>query len=143
MLLRSSIYSIINNDNAIVLKVCEEILSTLPESVSPEFTSKHLQFTEALAKLPEKLGQPLKKQNQIFEINWILISADKYYENAALITTLRQEVDRFNRLLNIIHKTLNDLRRAIKGEIIISSTLEKTYESLLIQKVPVDLEVLI
>ena len=72
-----------------------------------------------------------------------MISADKYYENAALITTLRQEVDRFNRLLNIIHKTLNDLRRAIKGEIIISSTLEKTYESLLIQKVPVDLEVLI
>jgi hypothetical protein len=38
------------------LKVCEEILSTLPESVNPEFTSKHLQFTEALTKLPEKLG---------------------------------------------------------------------------------------
>jgi hypothetical protein len=82
------------------------------------------------------------KRGNILKFIKFLIPGEKYYENAALITILRQEVDRFNRLLNVIHKTLNDLRRAIKGEIIISSNLEKTYESLLIQKVPADLEVL-
>ena len=46
-----------NNDNTIVLKVCEEIIATFPESIMPDFErGKHLQFKEALLKLPEKLG---------------------------------------------------------------------------------------
>lgn len=66
---------------------------------------------------------------------------NKYYENAALLTILRQEVDRYNKLLNTIHKTLNSLIRAIKGEIIISQSLEETFASLLMQKVPIEWEV--
>jgi dynein heavy chain len=58
-----------------------------------------------------------------------------------LITILRQEVDRYNKLLNVIHKTLSDLMRAIKGEIMISRNLEKTFEKILIQKVPDEWEV--
>ena len=55
---------------------------------------------------------------------------------------MRQEVDRYNKLLSVIHKTFNDLIRAIKGEIVISSSLEKAFDSLLMQKVPSVLEVI-
>lgn len=56
--------------------------------------------------------------------------------NSALMTVLRQEIDRFNNLLAIIHKSLNLLALAVKGEIIMSDMLEEAYSALLSQKVP-------
>lgn len=56
--------------------------------------------------------------------------------NSALVTVLRQEMDRFNNLLNVIHSTLKALILAIKGEVIMSEQLEDAYNSLLSQKVP-------
>ncbi|XP_064622088.1 dynein axonemal heavy chain 6-like isoform X2 [Lineus longissimus] len=55
---------------------------------------------------------------------------------SALITVLRQEVDRFNTLLLIIHKSLKELCLAVKGEVVMSESLEEAYNSLLVQKVP-------
>lgn len=110
------------SDNEVVLKFCEEISSSLPEAVIAIFDKKkHLTLAEAFTKLPERLG-------------------NSYYENAALLSILRQEIDRFNRLLNVIHKTINDLTKALKGEIIISKSLENVFQSILLQKVPIEWE---
>lgn len=49
---------------------------------------------------------------------------------------LRQEVDRFNRLLSTIHTTLASLRLAVMGEIVMSEQLEEMYKAILSQKVP-------
>lgn len=56
--------------------------------------------------------------------------------NSALLTVLRQEIDRFNNLLLLIHTSLKDLLRAVKGEIIMSDALEEAYSAFLAQKVP-------
>lgn len=56
--------------------------------------------------------------------------------NSALVTVLRQEMDRFNNLLTVIHTTLKALILAIKGEVIMSEQLEDAYNSLLAQRVP-------
>lgn len=52
------------------------------------------------------------------------------------MTVLRQEVDRFNNLLLIINESLKALILAVKGEVIMSESLEEAYAALLSQKVP-------
>ena len=55
---------------------------------------------------------------------------------SALLTVLRQEVDRFNRLLSVIHTTLASLKLAVNGEIVMSEQLEEMYKAILSQRVP-------
>ena len=55
---------------------------------------------------------------------------------SALFTVLRQEIDRFNNLLQIIHKCLQQLIQAIKGEVVMSEVLEDAYSALLQHRVP-------
>jgi Dynein heavy chain. len=47
-----------------------------------------------------------------------------------------QEIDRFNKLIKIMKKSLTDLQRAIKGLVVMSIQLEKMYNSFLNKKVP-------
>ena len=49
---------------------------------------------------------------------------------------LRQEIDRFNQLLHVVHSTLVSLTLAIKGEIIMSDALEDAYNALFKQGIP-------
>ncbi|XP_038073413.1 dynein heavy chain 6, axonemal-like isoform X3 [Patiria miniata] len=55
---------------------------------------------------------------------------------SALLTVLRQELDRFNRLLSVIHGSLAALCLAIKGEVVMSEILEEMYKALLHHRVP-------
>jgi len=55
---------------------------------------------------------------------------------SSLATVLIQEMDRFNRLLNQMRRTLGDLQRAIRGEVVMSLELDKMYTSLLNNQVP-------
>jgi dynein heavy chain len=94
----------------------------LPRKVTAVFAKgKHLSFEEALDKLPEILGE-------------------SYYENSAMNTILRQEIDRYNRLLTVIFKSMEELNKAMKGEIMISKTCENMINSFLVQKVPKEWE---
>ncbi len=68
---------------------------------------------------------------------------DKFYENSAMNTVLVQEINRYNKLLNVIHKTIKELVKALKGEIMISKDSENIYISFLSQKVPQSWEVFI
>ena len=45
-------------------------------------------------------------------------------------TVLTQELDRFNKLTMTIKNSLNDLKKAIKGEVLLSSDLEAALNSL-------------
>ena len=111
------------DENEIVNKICSEVTTLLPEKVSPTFErGKHLSFEEAMSKLPEKLGA-------------------SYYEYSAMLTVLRQEIARYNKLLSAILKSINELNKAIKGEIMISKSSENTFNSIVLQKVPLEWEV--
>ena len=71
-----------------------------------------------LAKLPEKLDIE-KAPRSLFEPD----SKDRLN---SLTTVLQQEVDRYNRLLNIIKLSLINQMKAIKGLVVMDETLEKS-----------------
>lgn len=54
----------------------------------------------------------------------------------SLTTVLLQETDRFNRLLGIVHESLVQLGRAIKGFVVMSEALEAVFNALLANQVP-------
>ena len=60
---------------------------------------------------------------------------------SAFITVLRQEINRFDRLLGIIYTSLSSLRLAVKGEVLMSEQLEEAYNALLCNRVPKTWEV--
>jgi len=53
----------------------------------------------------------------------------------SLGTALAQELIRFNNLLKVVSSSLVELTRGIKGLVVMSSALEKMFNSFLIQKV--------
>ncbi|XP_006738893.2 dynein heavy chain 6, axonemal [Leptonychotes weddellii] len=54
----------------------------------------------------------------------------------SLTTVLGQEVDRFNKLLKLIHTSLETLNKAIAGLVVMSEEMEKVYNSFLNNQVP-------
>ena len=71
-----------------------------------------------------------------------LIDYDSIYEATnedrgnALNTCLLQEIQRYNVLLKKIHRQKAELRRAVKGEIVMNDELETIFNALLIGRVP-------
>lgn len=54
----------------------------------------------------------------------------------SLGTVLSQEIDRFNRLLVTMRRTLVELQKAIRGEVVMSQELDRMFTSLLNNQVP-------
>lgn len=78
---------------------------------------------------PDRLKQVAEKK----------LSQDPLAEHAdqsAFFTVLRQEINRFDRLLGIIYTSLSSLRLAVKGEVLMSEQLEEAYDALLNNRVP-------
>jgi dynein heavy chain len=55
---------------------------------------------------------------------------------ASLSTFLLQEMHRFNRLLRVIKNSMEDLKKAINGLILLSDELDSMFYDLLIGRVP-------
>ena len=65
-----------------------------------------------------------------------LFTPDSRGRVPSLSTVLRQEIDRFNNLLKVLWRTLDDIKRAIKGFVVMSAELEKIYNSFINNQVP-------
>ncbi|XP_006862182.1 PREDICTED: dynein heavy chain 12, axonemal [Chrysochloris asiatica] len=77
----------------------------------------------------------LKKLPSNFDIEAALSKYPVRYEES-MNTVLVQEMERFNNLIRTIYNTLRDLEKAIKGVVVMDSTLEALSGSLLIGRVP-------
>ena len=51
-------------------------------------------------------------------------------------TVLRQELIRYNRLTSVVRKSLQDIRKAMKGLVVMSAELEEVFDSMLKGRVP-------
>ncbi len=68
-------------------------------------------------------------------INEVMQKYPVLYEQS-MNTVLIQEIIRYNRLLNVIHRTLQDLLKALKGLVVMSQELEDMSNSLYNNQVP-------
>ncbi|KAG6929423.1 dynein axonemal heavy chain 14, partial [Chelydra serpentina] len=121
------------SQDELVLEIASDILRQLPLTVEEQDTEL-TPGTEHSSKMKATLGSLLSGP-----IWAALTKAAKGHDpfiNSALLTVLRQEIDRFNHLLSVITISLHSLQQAMKGEIIFTTGLEELYHSVLNSKVP-------
>ncbi|XP_037363374.1 dynein axonemal heavy chain 3 isoform X2 [Talpa occidentalis] len=118
----------ITKDNQETNQLFQGVLLTLPRQSggsdkSPQEVVEDL-AQDVLSKLPKD-----------FDLEKIMVKYPVVYEES-MNTVLRQELIRFNRLTKVVRKSLIDLGRAIKGQVLMSSELEDVFSSMLVGKVP-------
>ncbi|TGZ66131.1 hypothetical protein CRM22_005485 [Opisthorchis felineus] len=77
----------------------------------------------------------LAKTPKPFDLEEVIQRYPVMYEQS-MNTVLTQEVIRYNNLLSVIHQTLNDLIKAVKGLVVMSAGLEEMAGSLFNNRVP-------
>lgn len=129
------------NDNADIACLASEsrylidtILSIQSKSSLGSASSQdNDQKVDAVAeKIKEELPSLLTREGS----NKELFKVNKQGLYASLTTYLLQEMERFNNLIIVMSKSLDELRNAIKGLAIMSEELDLMYNNILINKVP-------
>ncbi|XP_038676444.1 dynein heavy chain 3, axonemal isoform X3 [Scyliorhinus canicula] len=119
----------ITKDNQETNQLFEGVLLTLPRQgggagKSPQEVVEDL-AADIISKLPDE-----------FDLEEVMHKYPVVYEES-MNTVLRQELIRFNRLTEVVHSSLINIRKAIKGLVVMSSELENVFDSMLLGKVPV------
>ena len=118
------------NDD-IVLELVSDTLKYLPQRV--DSTSDGMTAGMVDPRLRPLNPDPLK---QMTETNVAQNPLVDHLDQSVYVTVLRQEINRFDRLLAIIHSSLSSLRLAVKGEVLMSEQLDEAYNALLSNRVP-------
>ncbi|KAL4487471.1 hypothetical protein ABPG72_006991 [Tetrahymena utriculariae] len=114
-------------------KMLETILSIQPRMTSASAGKTPDSIVLDLKKsLEEQTPQLLNKDDG----NKELFEKDENDLIPSLSTVLLQEMIKFNLLISTVNRTLGDLGKAIDGDIVMSSELDQTYNSLLNNQVP-------
>ena len=72
-----------------------------------------------LVRVPSKVEVKFKGEN-----------LDTFFNKNSLNICLVQEIEKFNKLLNVILSSLDELTKAIKGENVMSAILDSMYKSM-------------
>lgn len=80
-------------------------------------------------------GEILSKMRPPFDIEYVSSKYPVLYMNS-MNTVLRQELVKFNELTEVIKETLDNVRKAIRGLVLMSPELENVYFSMSVGKVP-------
>jgi dynein heavy chain len=140
-----------------------DYIRSLPQMPEPEIFGMHANadiskdqkdtnalFDSILLTLPRQAGGAGKGPDQIIDELCADILAqvhepfntDKVQKKFPVLyeesmnTVLGQECVRFNRLIRVVRKTLQDIRKAIVGLVVMSTDLEEIYTAMLIGKIP-------
>jgi dynein heavy chain len=118
----------ITKDNQETQTLFDSILLTLPRQTGGGGKSSQQVIDELasdiLSKLPPDFN--LEVINKEFPV---------VYEES-MNTVLRQELIRFNRLTSVVRSTLQNIQKAMKGLVVMSSQLEDVFDSMTVGKVP-------
>ncbi|XP_074241361.1 dynein axonemal heavy chain 14 isoform X3 [Saimiri boliviensis] len=113
------------SNEELVMEILFDLLKRLPLTVEKE---------------EHAVGMPATLKSMMSSSIWESLSKNlKDHDpliHCVLLTFLKQEITRFDKLLFVIHKSLKDLQLAIKGEIILTQELEEIFNSFLNMRVP-------
>ncbi|XP_060520964.1 dynein axonemal heavy chain 6 [Cylas formicarius] len=70
------------------------------------------------------------------DVNIYMFKIDDKGRLPSLTTVLMQEIDRYNNLLQLIHSSMDQLKKAIKGLIVMSESLEDVFKAFMNNQVP-------
>ncbi|XP_031192756.1 dynein heavy chain 14, axonemal isoform X3 [Mastomys coucha] len=122
-------YLMINPEQStddLVMEVLSDIMTQLPLTVENEEVSEPESQATFKFIMASPIWERLHKNIQGYDP---LI-------HSVLIPFLKKEIECFNKLLSVIHKSLKNLQLAIKGESILTPDLEEMYDSFLRARVP-------
>ncbi|XP_062507706.1 dynein axonemal heavy chain 3-like [Corticium candelabrum] len=118
----------ITKDNQETQQLFDNILLTLPRQTGGGGKSSQEVIedlaTDILSKLPPD-----------YDIEMVIEKYPVVY-NESMNTVLRQELIRFNRLTSVVRLSLINIRKAMKGQVVMSTELEDVFTSMLVGKVP-------
>jgi len=133
------IFGMHNNANlAFQKQETGELISTILE-VQPRMSTGEggKSADEIVLELAENILQKLKVYNlDIDKASPAMFQVDSKGRLNSLTTVLQQEVERFNKLLQVIINSLETLMKAIEGLVVMSEQMELIYKSFLNNQVP-------
>lgn len=118
----------ITKDNQETQQLFDSILLTLPRQTGGKGKSPAEVIQELASDILSKTPEP-------YNMEKVIAKYPVLYQES-MNTVLRQELIRYNRLINVVRATLANLRKAIKGLVVMSSELEEVFNSMLVGKVP-------
>ena len=118
----------ITKDNQETQQLFNSILVTLPRQTGGGGKSSQQVIDELAADILSKLPAD-------FNLEVICEQFPVVYDES-MNTVLRQELIRFNRLTSVVRSTLQNLQKAMKGLVVMSSDLEDVFSSMIVGKVP-------
>ncbi|KAL3852322.1 hypothetical protein ACJMK2_015979 [Sinanodonta woodiana] len=118
----------ITKDQQETQQLFDGILLTLPRQTSGGGKSSQEMIEDLAADILSKVPPTLNLEE-------VQTKFPVRYEES-MNTVLIQELIRFNRLIQVIRQSLQDIRKAIKGLIIMSTELEDVFDSMMVGKVP-------
>lgn len=102
------------------------IIEAYPKSVSGSSGKSN---DEIVMEMANDISKRLVNIINIEEAHMTIMKTDDQGRLPSLSTVLLQEIERFNKLLVVIHVSLNDLCKAIQGLVVMSAELEGVYMS--------------
>jgi dynein heavy chain, axonemal len=128
----------LNNNAQITLEsqLTDNLVSCLLKTQPKEITSEALDLDKVVHGLSKSLSISLPEVVDLRIAHPDLTVTDSKGSIPSLSTFLFQELEKFNRLLETMKKTLKDLRNAIKGKVIMTDNLTDMYSSLLNSIIP-------
>uniref|UniRef100_A0A8C9VVG4 Dynein axonemal heavy chain 3 n=1 Tax=Scleropages formosus TaxID=113540 RepID=A0A8C9VVG4_SCLFO len=121
----------ITKDNQETNQLLEGVLLTLPRQAGGGVKSPQVR-TDIVDELADDI---LSKLPADFDVQMVMNKYPVVYEES-MNTVLRQEIIRFNRLTSVVRSSLVNIRKAIKGLVVMSAELENVFNSMLVGKVP-------
>ncbi|CAH0547855.1 unnamed protein product [Brassicogethes aeneus] len=126
-----------NANIAYQIKETQNLIGTIMES-QPQTSggAEGASSDEIVYELAENVIATILPKILTDDINVKMFIKDDKGRLPSLTTVLTQEIDRYNILLKLIHSSMGELKKAIKGFVVMSDALEEVFKAFMNNQVP-------